>query len=267
MAATAFTTPATMEPMSELYPTIKRPRSSRSDSHQEHHTDHGEITRDIIIGFADGLTVPFALTAGLSSLGSSRLVIIGGLAELFSGSISMGLGAYLAAVTERDHYFAEEKREKDEVAQRPEDEKQEIHEILERYGIGRDARDLVVQDLVRSPTYWVQFMMDFELKLEKPNVSRAWISAGTMGAAYFIGGLVPMIPYFAVKNVTYALFISISITVCILLAFGYVKDWVTVRSKRAGFRGAIQTLSVGVIAAGASYGIVKAIDSISPVQA
>lgn len=144
------------------------------------------------------------LTYKPTSLGSSKLVIVGGLAELFSGAISMGLGAYLAAVTERDHYTSEEKRERDEVCNKPDDEKEEIYEIMARYGITREATKPVVDDLARNPEEWikasagrifqgrtwltrVQFMMDFELKLEQPNVSRAWISAGTMGLAYFLG--------------------------------------------------------------------------------
>ena len=170
----------------------------------ENHSNAADIIRDIIIGFADGLTVPFALTAGLSSLGSSKLVITGGLAELFSGAISMGLGAYLAAVTERDRYLMEEKREREEVATKPEAEKQEIYDVLAPYGIGKDASKAVVDDLVKNEDNWVRvsseylnlvcvsltsikFMMNFELKLEKPNVSRAWISAGTMGLSYFLG--------------------------------------------------------------------------------
>lgn len=114
-------------------------------------------------------------------------MIIGGLAELFSGAISMGLGAYLAAVTDRDHYFSEEKREREEVVDKPEAEKEECREILETYGISREASAMVVRDLCADHDKWVQFMMDFELKLEKPNVSRAWISAATMGASYFMG--------------------------------------------------------------------------------
>lgn len=123
-------------------------------------------------------------------------MITAGLAELFSGSISMGLGAYLAAVTDRDHYFSEEKREREEVLDKPEAEKEECREILEKYGITREASVMVVRDLCADHNKWVQFMMDFELKLQKPNVSRAWISAATMGAAYFIGmsDLVPLRP-------------------------------------------------------------------------
>lgn len=248
-----------MEPRSEQKGAL--PSDNLAPSHGEKHSDYGDVVRDTIIGFADGLTVPFALTAGLSSLGSSKLVIVGGLAELFSGAISMGLGAYLAAVTERDHYTAEEKRERDEVCNRPEDEKEEIYEIMARYGIDRESTKPIVDQLARNPEEWIKFMMDFELKLQQPNVSRAWISAGTMGLAYFIGGLIPMIPYFAMPNVTHALFVSIGITVVILLAFGFIKNYVTVRSKRSGFNGALQTLFIGVLAAGVSYGIVRGIDS------
>lgn len=215
-------------------------------------------------------------------------MIIGGLAELFSGAISMGLGAYLAAVTDRDHYFSEERREREEVVQKPEAEKEECREVLEKYGVSREAAAMVVKDLCKDHDMWVKFMMDFELRLEKPDVNRAWISAATMGVAYFIGlshpvlfgylplldcsirlvaesgflgGLIPMIPYFAMQNVTHALFVSIGITVVILLGFGYIKNWVTVRTKRSAAYGALQTLFVGALAAGASYGIVKAIDS------
>ena len=145
--------------------------------HREQHTDYGDVIRDIIIGFADGLTVPFALTAGLSSyvcrtpsqhfhsdqhfqsLGSSKLVIIGGLAELFSGAISMGLGAYLAVVTELDHYISEERREREEICSRPNDEKEEIYEIMVRYGIDRDATKPVVDQLAKNPEDWLKVRM------------------------------------------------------------------------------------------------------------
>lgn len=126
-------------------------------SHDEHHTGHGELVRDAIIGFADGLTVPFALTAGLSSLGSSKLVILGGLAELFAGSISMGLGAYLAAATEKKHYEVEEKRERREVKESPKAEEDEIYEIFEKYGIARSEARGVVDGLKANEDAWVQF--------------------------------------------------------------------------------------------------------------
>uniref|UniRef100_A0A093VRB0 Vacuolar iron transporter 1.1 n=1 Tax=Talaromyces marneffei PM1 TaxID=1077442 RepID=A0A093VRB0_TALMA len=247
----------------------------------ESHSDHGDIIRDIIIGFADGLTVPFALTAGLSSLGSSKLVIVGGLAELFSGAISMGLGAYLAAVTDRDHYKNEIARERREVSEKPGAEKEEIFDIFAEYGISREASQGVVDCLVANEDNWIKFMMAFELKLEEPNVSRAWISAATMGLSYFIGmlkqplksqrtnaltksliigGLLPMIPYFAMTNVTHALFVSIGITFVILVVFGFIKNYIVVKTTRSGLWGALQTLIVGTLAAGTSYGIVYGID-------
>ncbi|KAH8690840.1 Ccc1 family [Talaromyces proteolyticus] len=235
---------------------------SPQDAHiaSERHSDAGDVVRDVIIGFADGLTVPFALTAGLSSLGSSKLVIVGGLAELFSGAISMGLGAYLACVTDRDHYNNEIKRERGEVSEKPEEEKEEIFDIFASYGISRAASQGVVDCLVLNEDNWIRFMMDFELRLEKPNVSRAWISAATMGFSYFMGGLLPMIPYFAMHNVTHALFVSIGVTFVILIAFGFIKNYIIIKTKRSGFYGAMQTLFVGTLAAATSYGIVYGID-------
>ncbi|CAM1503650.1 Fc.00g012410.m01.CDS01 [Cosmosporella sp. VM-42] len=232
----------------------------KKSQHEECHLDYSNVLRDIIIGFSDGLTVPFALTAGLSSLGSAKVVIIAGLAELFSGMISMGLGAYLAAVTERDHYQSQEQREIYEVEHMPHAEKEEIYDILGNYHISRAASTPLVDELCKNPKQWVRFMMDFELKLEKPNIHRAWISAATMGLSYFIGGLIPMIPYFIMKRVREALFVSIGITVAVLLVFGYVKNYVAIRNHRAGVWGALQTLVIGMLAAGTSYAIVRGLD-------
>jgi vacuolar iron transporter family protein len=232
-----------------------------TERHAENHADNGDVIRDIIIGFSDGLTVPFSLMAGLSSLGSTKLVIMGGLAELFSGMISMGLGAYLAAVTERDHYTSEEKRERREVETMPAEECEELFAILGGYDISRAAAAPLIDELCRSPEQWVRFMMDFELKLEKPNVGRAWISALTMGLSYFFGGLIPMIPYFVMQRAQEALFISIAITLVVLLVFGFVKNYVTIKTNRAGLWGALQTVVIGVLAAGTSYAIVRALDT------
>ncbi|KAI9834418.1 MAG: hypothetical protein M1819_003029 [Sarea resinae] len=223
----------------------------------ERSTNHGEILRDVIIGFSDGLTVPFALTAGLSSLGSSKLVIIGGLAEIFSGSISMGLGAYLAAATEVEHYNSERKRVMEEVLNAPEQEREVVHDVMDQYGVDREATQSMLNALEKDR----DFIMDFELKLEKPQAARAWISALTMGMAYFFGGLIPMLPYFANTTVNTALLSSIGITVVILLLFGYCKSRYAVASQTQAILGALQTLLVGGAAAGASYGIVRAIDS------
>jgi predicted membrane protein (TIGR00267 family) len=144
-------------------------------------------------------------------------------------------------------------------------EREEIYDLLQRYNISRAAATPLVDELCRSPEQWVRFMMDFELRLDKPNVSRAWVSAATMGVSYFLGGLVPMLPYFAMTDVTSALFVSIAITMVILLAFGYTKSWITLKSNRLAVWGAFHTLLIGTLAAATSYGIVRAIDSKSPV--
>lgn len=263
-ATNGTTTPSTTEPAIEKRSDGPGRHHGGGSSHGEKHTAYNDVVRDIIIGFSDGLTVPFALTAGLSSLGNARLVVMGGLAELFSGSISMGLGAYLAAVTEREHYASEEAREYDEVERFPEEEREEIYQIMEKYQLSREATTPLINELCRDKEQMVRFMMDFELQLEKPDVSRAWISAGTMGLSYFVGGLLPMIPYFALTDATHALFISIAITVVILILFGYIKSWATIKTKRAGVWGALQTLMVGVIAAGTSYGIVRGLNMRNP---
>jgi len=234
--------------------------------HSEKHTTtggHDAVLRDIIIGFSDGLTVPFALTAGLSSLGSSKIVIIGGLAELFSGMISMGLGAYLACLTERQHWEAEHARECWEVDHVPELERAEVFDILCRdYGVSRAAATPMVDELCRDKDKWVRFMMDFELRLPEPDKGRAWISAATMGLSYFVGGLVPMLPYFfIVEDVQRALLASVVVTAVILLGFGFLKNWVTIRTRKAGVWGAFQTLVIGAAAAGTSYLIVRMLDS------
>ncbi|KAM3552043.1 hypothetical protein MY1884_007405 [Beauveria asiatica] len=223
--------------------------------------DTTDILRDVIIGFADGLTVPFALTAGLSSLGSSKIVIMGGLAELFSGMISMGLGAYLAAVTERDHYTSQEARERSQVDQVPDARRAEVYAILEKYAVSRDAARPLVDELCRRRDHWARFMVDFSLRLERPNIHRAWISGVTMGLSYLVGGLIPMIPYFVMPRVGDALVVSIAVTAVILLIFGYVKNYVAIRNHRAGLSGAIQTLIIGILAASTSYVIIKALDT------
>ncbi|RMZ84853.1 hypothetical protein DV737_g1024, partial [Chaetothyriales sp. CBS 132003] len=250
---------------SDSYKTFHVPSSERSITHKERHTSHGELVRDSIIGFADGLTVPFALTAGLSSLGSTRIVILGGLAELFAGAISMGLGAFLASVTEKQRYEVEERRERMEVRECPKAEEEEIFEIFDNYGICRTDCAGVIHALKQNEDMWVKFMMDFELCLTKPQPSRAWIEGLVMGLSYFLGGLLPMVPYFVFHDVSHALFTSIGITGVILLAFGYVKALVTgTRHVDAGWS-ALQTLFIGALAAGVSYGIVKLVGHVDSV--
>ncbi|SMR50702.1 unnamed protein product [Zymoseptoria tritici ST99CH_3D1] len=246
----SYSTPSSIEQAASSKPT-----SSRNNAH------NGLLIRDSIIGFADGLTVPFALTAGLSALGNSKIVVLGGLAELFAGSISMGLGAYLAAVTERKHYAVEEKRQRRGLREKPEVEEEEVFGIFERYGIGRERTRGVVEGLKGDEETWVKFMMDFSLQLSKPDAKMACIEGLVMGISYFLGGLLPMIPYFAMHTVNHALFTSIGITVVILIAFGYVKARVTGTTQRDAGWSAVQTLVVGAVAAGVSYGIVRGVNA------
>ncbi|KAH6682816.1 Ccc1 family [Halenospora varia] len=215
-------------------------------SHTEYHLEDN-----------DGLTVPFALTAGLSS----NIVIVRGLAELFAGAISKGLGVFLASTSEAQHYKAECRKEVDEVETRPEDEKQECYDIEEKYGVSREAATPLIEVLAADKDQWVDFMMKFELRLDEPSSWRTLSSTGTLALSYFLGGLLPMTPYFAMKYVTHALFVSIGITSIVLILFGYIKNLYMLKSHRLGFQGAVFTLIVGAVAAGASYGIVKAIDS------
>jgi len=220
-----------------------------------------DFIRDAIIGFADGLTVPFALTAGLSSIGSSKLVIVGGMAELFAGAISMGLGAWLAAVTDEKEFEVNEKREKRSIRAKPAAGEEEIYEVFDEYDIPRTSLMPLADHLIQNFDLWIKFMMDFKLKMEKPDPSKAWISAGVMGASYFLGGIIPMVPYFIAKNVFTALKISIAIAVITLIAFGYIKSLITGTGHKSAVISAIQTLIVGALAVGASYGIVRGVNA------
>ncbi|KAG0169855.1 hypothetical protein DFQ28_011338 [Apophysomyces sp. BC1034] len=222
--------------------------------HLEQHFESAEIVRDTIIGLSDGLTVPFALAAGLSSLGNSKLVIYGGAAELVSGAISMGLGGYMAALSEIEHYKTERQREEREVEECPQDEEDEIVDILEPYGLDRNTIQPVIDKLKNDPVKFVDFMMKFELNLEMPDPRRSWISALTIGLSYFFGGLIPLIPYFFIADAALALYVSVGVTSFTLLVFGYIKSKLV--NPNGAFMGALQTLLIGAVAAGASYGIV-----------
>ncbi|KAI8338997.1 Ccc1 family [Chlamydoabsidia padenii] len=222
--------------------------------HLEEHFQSAEIIRDTIIGLSDGLTVPFALAAGLSSLGNSKIVVYGGAAEIVSGSISMALGGYLAARSEMEHYKTERHREEREVEECPQDEEDEIVEILEPYGLDRDTIQPLIDKLKSNPEQFVDFMMKFELGLEMPDPRRSWISALTIGSSYFIGGLIPLTPYVFMDDAMLALWVSVAVTSLTLLIFGYVKSRLV--NPKGAVWGAIQTLLIGALAAGASYGIV-----------
>ncbi|KAK9364967.1 Ccc1 family [Lipomyces kononenkoae] len=229
--------------------------------HNEKHSSHPRLLSDMIIGFSDGLTVPFALTAGISSLGSTRLVVISGLAELFSGAISMGLGGYLGNKSEIEFYKRERLREQMEVDLVPEKEKEEIYEIFAQYEVDREACRGVVEALSRNKQLWVDFMMKFELELMEPESNRLWVSALTIGLSYMISGICPMIPYFAMTDATKALFVSIGITAFMLIAFGIFKSYMVATSPKQIALGTIETLIVGAAAAAVSYGVVRGLDS------
>lgn len=249
--------------------TVRQAASSTSSSTSlSSSLDLGDALRDVIIGFSDGLTVPFALTAGLSSLGSSRLVIMGGLAELLSGMISMGLGAYLAAVTERDRHHSALRR--DEAGAAATDEEQAAAAaavcavLCDRYGVAPRAARPLAEDLAADPPRCRRFFADLAADPGEPRGHAAWLSGLTMGLSYLVGGLVPMVPYFVLPRVVDALAVSVAVTVVVLLAFGYAKNYLAMRDHRAGMWGALQTLVIGVLAAGTSYAIVKALDVGAP---
>jgi VIT1/CCC1 family predicted Fe2+/Mn2+ transporter len=228
-----------------------------STPHVERHFTSGDAVRDIVIGMSDGLTVPFALAAGLSgAVQSTSIVITAGLAEIAAGSIAMGLGGYLAARSDAEHYASERQRELTEVREIPNAEAKEVSDVLASYGVSEEAAAPVVAALRARPEAWVDFMMRFELGLEAPDPKRALISAGTIAGAYIAGGLIPLAPYFMFATATRALTISVVFTLLALFAFGYVKGHFT---GARPLRSALQTTLVGGLAAAAAFGIARLI--------
>src|SRR3984885_12109493 len=192
--------------------------------HIEGHFESTETVRDIVIGLSDGLTVPFALAAGLSgAVSSSHIVVLAGLAEIAAGSIAMGLGGYLAAKGDSEHYASEKIREEREIIERTHDEEEEIYEIFEQYQVDRSSAAPVLAALKRNPTAWVNFMMRFELGLEEPDAHRAYSSALTIAFAYIAGGFIPLFPYILLQDNLAALRLSVVITLIALALFGAVK--------------------------------------------
>jgi VIT1/CCC1 family predicted Fe2+/Mn2+ transporter len=219
--------------------------------HREHHFTAGETVRDIVIGMSDGLTVPFALAAGLTgAVDASGIIITAGLAEIAAGSIAMGLGGYLAAKSDADHYFSERSREEREIVELPDVEKNEVTEIFEKYGLSRKESRTVTEALASNPKHWVDFMMQFELGLEKPEPKRARISAFTIAASYVVGGFIPLSPYLFVSSARSALNISVIVTLTALLIFGFIKGRFTGAHP---IRSGIQTMLIGGLAAGAAF--------------
>jgi vacuolar iron transporter family protein len=225
--------------------------------HAEKHFTASDTVRDVVVGMSDGLTVPFALAAGISgAIAVSHLVVTAGLAEIAAGSIAMGLGGYLAGRSEAEHYTSERAREEAEVKSVPDVESREVEQVFEAYGITPDESRPVVQGLRRRPQAWVDFMMRFELGLERPDPRRALISAATIGSSYALGGIVPLAPYFLLGNAHTALLVSAAVTIVALGIFGYVKG------RFSGARpivSAAQTVIIGGIAATAAFLLARAI--------
>lgn len=225
--------------------------------HIERHFMASDVVRDIVIGMADGLTVPFALAAGLTgAIDHNSIIITAGLAEIAAGSIAMGLGGYMAAKSDAEHYAKEREREKREVAEIPHEEMREVAEVFQAYGLNEEETWPIVQALKRQPGNWVDFMMRFELGLEKPDPGRALKSALTIASAYIAGGMIPLAPYFFTHTTTVALNYSVGFTLTALLVFGFVKGRFT---GTRPLRSALQTALIGSAAAGAAFAIARLI--------
>lgn len=225
--------------------------------HIERHFTGSAAIRDIVIGMADGLTVPFALAAGLSgAVDSTAIIITAGLAEIAAGSIAMGLGGYLAARSDAEHYASERTREQREIETVPDFEMQEVAQILETYGVEPTQSTIIANALRQRPQAWIDFMMRFELGLEEPDPKRALTSALTIGFSYIAGGLIPLTPYILTANSSTALLYSVVSTLLALLIFGYIKGRFT---GAPPLRSAIQTALIGGVAATAAFGIARLI--------
>jgi VIT1/CCC1 family predicted Fe2+/Mn2+ transporter len=223
--------------------------------HHEKHFQSGDAVRDIVIGMADGLTVPFALAAGLSgAVNSLHIIVLAGLAEIAAGSIAMGLGGYLAARGDAEHYRSERLREEREVVERRRDEEEEIYEIFDAYGVERQEAAPVLSALQRNPKAWIDFMMRFELGLEEPDPKRAVRSAITIACAYIAGGLIPLAPYMLMVSAGSALLVSVVATIVALAVFGAVKGHFTGMSLTSS---ALRTAFIGGLAAAAAFGIAR----------
>jgi VIT1/CCC1 family predicted Fe2+/Mn2+ transporter len=219
--------------------------------HIERHFTASESVRDVVIGMADGLTVPFALAAGLSAaVSNTRVIVTAGLAEIAAGAIAMGLGGYLAARTDAEHYVSEEARENLEIDTQQGREVEEVKEILGHYGLSGDVLQSVVAAITADRRRWLEFMMRFELGLERPDPKRAPVSAATIAVSYLVGGLIPLAPYMLTSSIRHALWVSALLTAVALLAFGAVKGQFTGINRA---RSALQTFVIGALAASAAY--------------
>jgi VIT1/CCC1 family predicted Fe2+/Mn2+ transporter len=228
--------------------------------HQTHHVEShftaSEFVRDMVIGMSDGLTVPFALAAGLSGNANipTSIIVTAGLAEIAAGSIAMGLGGFLAARSDAEHYQNERRREEDEVRDVPDVERMEVAELFRAYGLSEHDIEPILDAFEANPRSWVDFMMRYELGLEEPDPKRAVTSALTIAGAYIAGGLIPLAPYMVVSKPTQGLAISVVVTLFALFIFGYIKGRYT---GTRPLRSAIQTTLIGGIAAAAAFLIAR----------
>ena len=231
-----------------------------NSAHKEEHLRSSDLITDIVIGMSDGLTVPFALAAGLSgAVQSNSVVITAGIAEIVAGSIAMGLGGYLAGKTEQEHYQSELRREYDEVGNVPDKEKEEVKLVFAQYGLDGPTQNIIANELAKDKDKWVDFMMKYELGLEKPDVNRARNSAATIGISYIIGGLVPLLAYFFTQTPYEGLLISALLTVICLFIFGYFKSKVT---GQPSLKGALKVTLIGITAAAAAFLVAKAFNNL-----
>ena len=221
--------------------------------HLEEHLKSSDLLRDVVIGMSDGLTVPFALAAGLTgAVASSSIIVIAGIAEIVAGSIAMGLGGYLAGRTEQDHYSSELKREYDEVERVPEMERKEVREFFENIGLSEELQIQATEEIAKDKKQWVDFMMKFELGLDKPDPKRATKSALNIGISYAVGGIIPLSPYFFIDDSREALKFSVVATLICLFIFGYFKSKITGVPVLSG---AVKVMLIGALAAAAAFGV------------
>jgi len=223
--------------------------------HTEHHLKSTEAVRDVVIGMSDGLTVPFALAAGLSGADvSTRVVVLAGLAEIAAGCIAMGLGGYLAARTDAEHYQNELRRERVEARELPDEEAAEVRRVFEGWGLAEEQIEPLVSTIVADEERWIQFMMKFELGLDEPDPRRAVVSAATIGISYIAGGMIPLAPYFIAANLQDGFIGSVWVTLIALAVFGGVKARFTGIPL---WKGGLQTVLIGGLAAGAAFLIAR----------
>jgi VIT1/CCC1 family predicted Fe2+/Mn2+ transporter len=223
--------------------------------HEEEHLKSSDLLRDVVIGMSDGLTVPFALAAGLSgAVSSTDIIVIAGIAEICAGSIAMGLGGYLAGKTEQDHYKTELQREYYEVDHLRDREVAETREFFANIGLSQELQEKATEEIAKDKKQWVDFMMKYELGLDKPDPKRATKSALNIGISYIVGGLVPLSPYFFVEQPVTGLKISVLVTLLCLFIFGWLKSKVTGVN---AWWGALRVTLIGAVAAGAAFGVAK----------